>query len=472
MWEAIQANRRRSRLLIGLMGAILVGFGALMGRAFIGPEGLLAGAGMALAVWLIMLAIAFVGGDQIVLMTAGARPIKKEDAPRLWNVVEEMSIASGLGRIPRIYVIDDEMPNAFATGRKKENASVAVTSGLLRRLNRDELQGVVAHEIAHIKNQDVQFMTLALVMVGSIVLLSDMVLRVMWFGGGRRRGSSRGGGQAQAIFLILTLVAAILAPFAARILYFAVSRKREYLADASAAQFTRYPPGLASALEKISGQMGRIQTREMRALAPMYIVSPLKAAGGTGLFSTHPPVRKRVQILRSMGGMVGWAEYEKSYRTAMGGREGCLGERTLASTESVKAREATVEPEPRKEAVERAREVADLLDRFVDFLLITCVCGVRIKVPPGFPRDSIRCTRCGKTHAIPRAEVAAAARVATAAVAGAAVATAAPLRYRRRGTGWESFKCDCGRVQQLSPAISVSRMTCRKCGREIEIERD
>jgi len=439
MWEAIQANRRRSRLLIGLMGAILIGFGALLGRTFIGPEGLLAGAGIALAVWLIMLAIAFVGGDQLVLMTAGARPIKKEDAPRLWNVVEEMSIASGLGRMPRIYVIDDEMPNAFATGRKKENASVAVTSGLLRRLN---------------------------------VLLSDMVLRVMWFGGGRRRGSSRGGGQAQALFLVLTLVAAILAPFAARILYFAVSRKREYLADASAAQFTRYPPGLASALEKISGQMGRIQTREMRALAPMYIVSPLKAAGGTGLFSTHPPVRKRVQILRSMGGMVGWAAYEKSYQAALGGREGCLGERTLASAESVKAREATVEPDTRKEAVDRAREVADLLDRFVDFLLITCVCGVRIKVPPGFPRDSIRCTRCGKTHAIPRAEVAAAARVATAAVAGTAVAAAVPLRYRRRGKGWESFKCDCGRVQQLSPAISVSRMTCRKCGREIEIERD
>jgi heat shock protein HtpX len=344
---------------------------------------------------------------------------------------------------------------------------VAVTSGLLRRLNRDELQGVVAHEIGHIKNQDVHFMTLALVMVGSIVLLSDMVLRVMWFGGGRRRGSPRGGGQAQLIILALTILAAILAPIAAQVLYFACSRKREYLADASAARFTRYPPGLASALEKISGHVGSGRGREMRALAPMYIVSPLKAAGRTGLFSTHPPVKKRVEILRSMGGQAGWVDYERAYRQIVGGQRTCLDRRTLQSEKTVAARAAGVEPDAKKDAIERGREVADLLGRFVNFLLITCVCGVRIKVPPGFPQDSIRCTRCGRTHAIPQAEAAAGAAVTAA--AGAAMAAQA-LRYRRQGDGWESFKCACGRVQQLSPALSVSRMTCKKCGRAIEIE--
>ncbi len=405
MWEAIRANVRRSRLLIGLMGGMLVGLGYLIGMVAIGPDGGIPGALGALAVWLVMLIAALAGGEQLVLMTARAREIRKEDFPRLWNVVEEMTIASGLGSMPKIYIIDHDMPNAFATGRKPGSSCVAVTSGLLRRLNRDELQGVIAHEIAHIRNFDVRFMTIAAVMLGSIVIITDIFFRMMWFGGGRRRDS--GGGQGQAIILTVAIVAAILAPIFAQLLYFACSRKREYLADASAARFTRYPEGLASALAKISGHLtapaGSRRKDVPRALAPMYTINPLQAAAtSAGLFSTHPPTARRIQILRAMGGNAGWVDYEQAFREVTGRRSG-LDERTLASEHSIAARRPSAEPDARKDAAARGKEVADLLDRMVGFLLITCPCGVRIKVPPKLQRETVPCTRCGRKHKVPRA---------------------------------------------------------------------
>jgi heat shock protein HtpX len=465
MWEAIHDNVRRSRLLIGFMGALLVGLGAVFGMAYAGADGAVAGAIAALAMWLILWLVATAGGEQVVLMSARARQIRKEDSPRLWNVVEEMTIASGLGTLPKIYIIDNEMPNAFATGRKPENGCVAVTSGLLRRLSRDELQGVIAHEIAHIKNLDVRFMTIAAVMVGSIVMIADIFLRSMWFGGGRRSGGK--GGQGQIIVLVLALAAAILAPIFAQILYFACSRKREFLADASAARFTRYPEGLASALEKISGSLGNSGKQALRSLAPMYIINPLQAAkSSAGLFSTHPATQRRVAILRAMGGNAGWVDYERAYKKVTGSREACLGQKTLASEKSVSARAASPEAGTKQDAVARAREVTDLIDRLAEFLVIGCVCGVRIKVPPNLDRESLRCPKCGRTHEVPRAEQDAQADKPAAPAQGP---SAEPLRYRRQGRGWESFKCSCGKVQQLSPAFEVRAITCRKCHRKIEI---
>ena len=280
MWEAIRANNRRSNMLIGLMGGLLVGFGALIGGATAGEAGLIPGAIGALLIWLVLLVVALTSGEQLVMMASRAKQIKKEDAPQLWNVVEEMTIAAGLGQMPRVYVIDNDLPNAFAAGRKPESACVAVTSGMLKRLNRDELQGVIAHEIAHIKNLDVRFMTIASVMVGSIVILCDVFLRMLWFGGGsRRQGKGGGSGQAQLIMLVVAIVAAIVAPICARMLYFACSRKREYLADASAARFTRYPDGLASALEKMSAHYeGSVAANSSSTLGPLYIVNPHEAA--------------------------------------------------------------------------------------------------------------------------------------------------------------------------------------------------
>jgi len=463
MWEAIRGNVRRSRVLIGLMGGTLVLLGYLIGFSVAGPDAGIFGALGALALWLIMLVAALAGGEQLVLMTAKARQIRKEDAPQLWNVVEEMTIASGLGGMPKVYVIDNDMPNAFAAGRKPESSCVAVTTGLLRRLNRDELQGVIAHEIGHIKNYDVRFMTIAAVMLGSIVILADLFFRMLWLGGGRRRGGG-GSGQGQIVVLAVAVLAAILAPIFAQLLYFACSRKREYLADASAARFTRYPDGLASALEKISGQLAGARRKQevQRALAPMYIINPLQAAArSVGLFSTHPPTEARVRILRSMGGNAGWVDYDRAFRKVMKGQGSGIDAKTLSSEKSVAAREASAEPEPRKDAVARGREVAEFLDRMVQFLIIACPCGLRIKVPPGLKRDTIQCTRCGRRHTVPHAE---AARPGERAEAGAP-----PLRYRRQGKGWETFRCACGQPRQISPAFTGGTLTCKKCRRAIEI---
>ncbi len=456
MWEAIRANSRRSRLLIGLMGAILVGLGYLVGTVYAGPEAGAWGAGAALALWLVLLIIALSAGEQVMMLGARARRIEKEDVPRLWNVVEEMTIASGLGTPPKIYVIDDEVPNAFAAGRKPESSCVAVTSGLLKRLNRDELQGVIAHEIGHVRNHDVRFMTIAGVMLGSVVIISDVFLRSLWYGGGRRSGGGRGGGQGQMIFVVVAIVVAMLAPIFTRLLYYACSRGREYLADASAARFTRFPPGLASALSKIAGGVGSPR-KVSRALAPMYIINPLQAVDSWQLFSTHPPTDKRIDILRSMGGNAGWRDYEAAYQQVVGGKA-CLDTRTRFSEESVSARAPHVEPEARTDTVERAREVVDLLDRMAGFVAIACPCGVHIKAPPRLQTPAIRCTRCGREHAIPRAE----SREESAEPAGS-------LQYRRKSEGWESFQCSCGHSLQLSPAFKGSRLECPHCKRWIAI---
>jgi heat shock protein HtpX len=405
--------------------------------------------------------LALAGGDAILLRSARARLISKHDAPRLWNVTEEMTIASGLAGMPRIYIIDDPEPNAFAVGRKPEAAAVAVTTGLLKRLNRDELQGVVAHEIAHVRNLDVRFMTIAAVMVGSIVLISDLFFRSLWHGGfGGRRSSSRGGGQAQLIILVVVIALAILAPIFARLLYFACSRRREYLADASAARFTRFPNGLASALEKISRKAGSSK-KVNRALAPMYIVNPLQARSLTGWFSTHPPTTERIKILRSMGGRAGYVDYEAAFKKVTGTATSGLSQQTLDAEESISARTPTAEPETKDDAVARAREAIEIVDRMIGLIPVLCICGVRIKIPEGFKKPSLNCPRCGREHPVPKAESDASAASETA---------ASPPIFRRKTTGWESFQCPCGRTIQLSPSFKASQIRCSKCRRAIRVQ--
>jgi len=467
MWDAIRSNRRRSWILVGGMGGLLVLLGALIG-ASVDPSGAAIGALVALGVWLVLLALATAGGDGILLASVRAREIReKQEFPRLWNVVEEMTIAAGLPKMPRIFLIEDVRPNAFAVGLRPEKSSVAVTSGLLRRLNRDELQGVIAHEIGHIVNRDMRFMTIAGVMLGAIVLVADLFLRSFLYGGvGRRRSGGKGGdARAQAVIIGVALLVAILAPLFARLLYFACSRRREYLADASSACFTRYPEGLASALEKITTSQragAEDKSSKNRTLAPLYIINPLNALGSAGLFSTHPPTEKRVAVLRSMSGAE-YAAFEAAYRKVMGKGRACLGERTLAAgRRAIEIREATPEPEPKKDAVARAKEVADVLDRIGGWAVLACPCGVGIKVPPGLDRDVIACPRCGTENRIPAA-------TESSAAASPDRAGEAPLDYRRQGRGWESFRCRCGNNVQLSPAHVAPTTKCAKCGRKISI---
>lgn len=250
MFELIRANQRRTAFLVVAMAGLLLILGFALGE-LVEPGAGLAGLVVGLLLWVVLGLVAYYQGDSIFLSLAGARRIQKQDHPVLFNVVEEMCAASGLAQMPAVYIVDVDAPNAFATGRDSRTASVAVTAGLLERLDRDELQGVIAHELGHVKNRDILYLMMLGVMFGAIVILADIGRRVLWLGGGgRRRTSSKGGG---GWIVIVALVLMILAPFFAQLLYFAVSRRREYLADASSAQFTRYPEGLASALEKISG---------------------------------------------------------------------------------------------------------------------------------------------------------------------------------------------------------------------------
>ncbi|HLC46047.1 MAG TPA: M48 family metallopeptidase [archaeon] len=228
----------------------------------------------------------------IVLKSTGARPATKEEFQRLNNVVEELAISSGIP-VPKIYVLDSNEINAFATGRDPKNAVIVFTTGILKTLNRDELQGVAAHELSHVKNYDVRFMTLVTAMVGIVSILAQVYLRGMWQG-------SRGGGRSRgnAVFLVLGLLLAIFAPFITRLVQMAVSRKREFLADASGAQMTRYPEGLASALEKIAKyNKGDMQVNE--AVSHLFIADPVKSHLDS-FFATHPSLQERIKILRGM----------------------------------------------------------------------------------------------------------------------------------------------------------------------------
>lgn len=304
MWEAVAANKRRSAWLIFILALLLAGMGGALGLLFGGaPETAAYGVFIGLVVWGVMLLINMMGGESVLLASASAREVSHEDAPQLYNIVEEMRLAAALPAMPRVFIIETPVPNAFAVGLKPERACVAVTRGLLERLTRDELQGVIAHELGHISNRDTLFMTLAGVTLGAIVLLADFGIRTLLWGGGRRRSSgNRNGGAAMAVIMIVAIVLAILAPILARLLYFACSRQREYLADASAAQFTRYPAGLANALRKIAMQQDPKQIPVNRVVAPMYAVNPLAAAGSASLFGTHPPTEERIRRLMEMQG--------------------------------------------------------------------------------------------------------------------------------------------------------------------------
>jgi heat shock protein HtpX len=261
--------------------------------------------GLALAL-LVAMGSALVGyyaSDKIVLGISRARPVTKDEFPYLYNVVEGLAIAAGVPA-PKCYVIDDTAPNAFAAGRKPETAYICVTTGLLSKLNRVELEGVVAHEMSHIKNYDVRLQTLVVVMAGVVVLMSDWMLRSFLWGGGRRRSRSRGGsGGAEGILVLVGLVLAVLSPFIATIIQLAVSRKREFLADANGAMLTRYPAGLASALRKISADTEPLEAAN-KATAHLWIINPLKDIKGGGgmnkLFSTHPPIEERIAALETM----------------------------------------------------------------------------------------------------------------------------------------------------------------------------
>lgn len=308
-YREIDRNRRNSWFLVVIVALVLAGFGAVIGYATGFGWG---GVVVALIVATVMSIGSYFGGDKLVLLSSGAKEVDvanpADEYKQLVNVVIEMSLAGGQP-MPKVYVIDDTAPNAFATGRDPKHASVAATTGLLQKMDREELQGVIAHEMSHVGNYDIRFTLLVGVLVGSIALLADWFLRyTFWFGGGRRdRGSDRGGGGGlAAILFIVAIVLAILAPIIGRLVQLAVSRRREALADVSAVELTRNPAGLARALQTISDDPEVLEVAN-RATQHLYIVNPIKSFEdrAKSMWDTHPPIAERVATLRALAGQFG-----------------------------------------------------------------------------------------------------------------------------------------------------------------------
>ena len=298
--EAARHNVRLSILLFLLLFVVFFLLGTAIGGAYGDTR---TGLGLSFVLYAILGATAYFSGSSIVLSVHGAVEADPKTHPQLRNVVEEMAIAAGVPP-PKVYVMPSAGMNAFAAGRRPEEASVAVTTGLLERLNREELQGVVAHELAHVKSRDTLYNVCAAVLVGAVALLSDLFLRGTLWGRRGRTEDGGGGGRGNAAFFVLALLLAILAPLAAKLLQMSISRQREYHADAAAAGFTRNPLGLASALSKIA--LGGAQVPgENRGTQHMFIVNPLREFGpdASALMSTHPPTSLRIQRLRAMAGV-------------------------------------------------------------------------------------------------------------------------------------------------------------------------
>lgn len=289
MYSAIAANKRNTIVIMLVFVALIALLGYFFSQYYGSPTilyGTLIGA-------LIYVVIQYFAAGKLAVAMSGAREITKNDNPRLWRIVENVSITEGLP-MPKVYVIDDPAPNAFATGRDPKHALVAATTGLLDVMDDSELEAVMAHEMGHVKNYDIRVMMIVFGLVSVIAILSDIFMRMMWFGGSNRNNNS------SPVFLIAGIVAAILAPIIATLIQLAVSRQREYLADATSVQTTRYPDAMIRALEKLE-QYGRPMKNQSQSTAHMFLNNPLKKGFFSKLFSTHPPIPERIARLRDMG---------------------------------------------------------------------------------------------------------------------------------------------------------------------------
>jgi len=418
MWEQIRYNQRRTVLLFFFLGAIWLLLGFVFGvlTSFFSPASVLQG-GMygvivAAVLWLFVFWFAYAFGDRILLAMAGAKKITVSDLHRISNIVDEMQIASGLEYLPDTYVIEDPALNAFAVGQNPTNAAIIVTSGLLKKLNRDELQGVVGHEMAHIKNRDVMLMSLCAALLGMMDIATwffslrrmDDLSREAWLFGLLIFSPVivfciillimvEGFGSPYLVFWFYIPAAMTMMPFLARLVYLAISRRREYLADASSALYTRYPEGLASALEKIAYSIDQLMTAS-KATAPMFTVNPFRDQGmaASDITSTHPPVSRRIAILRAMA-YASYLEYDRAYRQVRGVDKSVIPESAMALAGSETIRPAFDEY---LDQMQRARETSNLIWNLNNYRLITCACGTKMRLPPSFKLTEVKCPHCGK----------------------------------------------------------------------------
>jgi len=382
-------------------------------------------------IWFIQMIYAYYSGGNMLLSISNAVPIEKQDCPQLYNIVEEMAIASRLPKVPEIYIVDSPEMNAFATGRSPEHCAVAVTRGLVNNMSRDQIQGVIAHEISHIVHRDTLYMTILAVSVGTIILIVVGLREVIGAGiqGSARytRYSSRRDREGSGLILlflvviyIFALILSVIAPLLAQIIYFASSRQREYLADAGAVIFTRNPEGLASALETIASGYTHIAKKDVnRLVAPLYIVNPLEAHNfnASSIFSTHPPLQKRIQILRNIAKTPSLTSYEQAWQQVVGKKwkQPLLSETPQSTpvsstspqpqpTAQQSLAQASIAPTqssatPSSIPQQKARITGDALMKAQKFTFLNCQCGVILKIPPNY-KGKVACPRCHTVHNI------------------------------------------------------------------------
>jgi len=367
------------------------------------------GAMVAFVIWFIQMLFAYYSGGKILLSISNAIKIEKADHPQLYNIVEEMKIASRLPAMPEIYVIDDPSINAFATGRSPEHSAVAVTRGLLNTMNRDQIQGVIAHEISHITHRDTLYMTMLAVSLGTIILLVVGLREIV---GAGIRGSTRYSGRNRKdagglIFFLLVvyifaLLLSLIAPFLAQIIYFACSRQREYLADAGAVVFTRNPEGLASALETIANRYQKQPATDVnQIIAPLYIVNPLETRNldASSVFSTHPPLQRRIQILRNIARTPSLT-YEQAWKQVEGKKweKGAFAPIVPSTTSSTTPITSTLTQSPTT-PLQNARLSGNAIMKAQKYTFLNCACGVTLKIPPRY-NGKVICPRCKAVHTV------------------------------------------------------------------------
>ncbi len=431
MWFIIEQNKRKTTFFLIILTLFFLFFGSALGfcvsceisdKSYFGTY---IGLGISFICLLGIIIYTKFNASKFFLNQVGAVPIKKEDLPVLHNAVEEMSISASLGFIPKIYIIDSNIPNAFSVGINEKNAAVAVTTGLLSSLNRDELQGVIAHEIAHIKNLDTLYLMYAGVVFGLIVCVSNAIIR--GFIGGprsRRYSSSRRSGDSAGAAILIALILAIISPILVKLLYLTVSRKREYLADACACQYTRYPSGLASALTKISNfsvssdknNEKYIEKNEKmhsgEVVSCMYIHNFLQkenAGFWDELFSTHPSTKKRISVLKQMGAC-DFEEYNKVYRAVLSEKSLVNKNKLLkmnlspipivAPVASAASETAVSDKNTDEQRINRQREAKDSFKKASNYKIINCDCNVKLKIPPELKISEIACPNCNRVHKI------------------------------------------------------------------------
>jgi heat shock protein HtpX len=431
---------------------------------------------VALLTWLIWTIIVSLYADDIILKVSKVVPAPKEFFPRLYNIVEEMKIAAGLSRMPNIYLMVDSAPNAFATGVRDNKMSIVVTTGLLEIMNRDELQGVIAHEMSHIYNKDSRFMVFVSTLVGSIFIVTDILIRYYLAqdsSSDNRRYSSEdedGGDAIIGLVITLVIIPSFLFVISSRIIayfsYFYMPKKREYLADAMAVQLTRYPEGLASALEKTSKTVENL-VRVSPITAPIFFVNPIKRKNEklSDISRTHPPISKRIEILRKMGGYADYKTYDLAHRQVTNKKK-IIPVSTLGKSKKIPVIKPSVTEGLFTEGAKKY--IYKYLYAFSEHKFITCSCGLKVIVPPDSKSITI-CPKCGNLLETSKA-------VMTTFVEKTQnkevinTQQMEPLVYKRKSKGWETIECVCGHFLTLSPVFLGNNISCTSCGRIIKIE--